>query len=110
MGERTVRGRRIARPRTRIARQQMLPQMEMEMPPMSAVNPFANLNMEVMQQHEQQQIFQQEQHPEQRLEQQLAHYVPMGHKRMLSCGMETNMDFADAPFLQRREDVDMDCS
>jgi hypothetical protein len=106
MSERNVRGRRIARPRTRIARQQMHPEMDMQMPPMSAVNPFASLNMEMMQQHEQQPIFRQEQQPEQ----QLANYVPMGHKRMLSCGMETNMDFGDAPFLQRREDVDMDCS
>jgi hypothetical protein len=28
---------------------------------------------------------------------------------MVSCGMEA-MDFGDAPFLQRREDVEMDCS
>lgn len=37
----------------------------------------------------------------------------MGHRRMTSCGIEANMtlnDFVDAPFLQRREDVDMDCS
>lgn len=32
-----------------------------------------------------------------------------GHKRMTSCGMEA-MDFGEAPFLSRREDVEMDCS
>ncbi|KIV89665.1 hypothetical protein PV10_07050 [Exophiala mesophila] len=35
--------------------------------------------------------------------------TPTGHRRMVSCGMEA-MDFADAPFLARREDVEMDCS
>lgn len=32
-----------------------------------------------------------------------------GHRRMVSCGMEA-MDFGEAPFLSRREDVEMDCS
>lgn len=32
------------------------------------------------------------------------------HKRMTSCGMEAMMDFGEAPFLQPRQDVEMDCS
>jgi hypothetical protein len=33
-----------------------------------------------------------------------------GHRRIMSCGMEAAMDFGEASFLQRREDVEMDCS
>ncbi|KAK4935378.1 hypothetical protein LTR10_023556 [Elasticomyces elasticus] len=57
---------------------------EPQMLPTSAFNPFAEMAV---------------QQPE-------GHF---GHKRMMSCGMEA-MDFGDAPFLQRREDVEMDCS
>ena len=32
-----------------------------------------------------------------------------GHKRMMSCGMEA-MDFSEATFLSRRDDMEMDCS
>lgn len=39
-------------------------------------------------------------------------FVQSGHKRMTSCGVEATVmnDFSEATFLQRREDVDMDCS
>lgn len=109
MGDRHARGRRMARPRTRLLRQQMNApmQMDMQMPPTSDLNPFANLNMEMMQEYEHEHIFQQEQDEPQ---QQLADFVPMGHRRMLSCGMEASMDFGEASFLQKREDVEMDCS
>ena len=46
-------------------------------------------------------------------EQPIAPSVVSQHKRMTSCGIEANMfmsDFVDAGFLQRREDIEMDCS
>ena len=76
-------GRRMAMPRSRIRTRQ--PQM----PSTPAVNPFANMTV---------------QQPEPSLGSQFV------HQRMVSCGMEAAMDFGDAPFLQRREDVEMDCS
>ena len=89
IGERTrqqFNGRRMAMPRSRSRLQQ---QTEQQMPPTSAVNPFANFAAP---------------QPESGFG---GHF---GHKRMMSCGMEAAMDFGDAPFLQRREDVEMDCS
>ncbi|KAJ9606642.1 hypothetical protein H2200_008650 [Cladophialophora chaetospira] len=86
IGERTrqqFNGRRMAMPKSR-SRQPAPP-----MPPTSAVNPFANFSAP---------------QPE---PQYGGHF---GHKRMMSCGMEAAMDFGEAPFLQRREDVEMDCS
>jgi hypothetical protein len=66
---------------------------EMPMPP-TAFNPFENLQMQP--------------------EPQQYGFVPEKthcHRRMMSQGMEAEMiDFDDASFLQRREDVDMDCS
>ena len=76
-------GRRMAMPKSR--NRSFQPQM----PPTSAVNPFANMAM-------------------QETEQSFGGHS--GHKRMMSCGMEAAMDFGDAPFLQRREDIEMDCS
>ena len=79
-------GRRLAVPRTRGRFSQ---QPDSQMAPTSAINPFANFAAP---------------QPE----------VPLGghfgHRRMMSCGMEAAMDFGEAPFLQRREDVEMDCS
>lgn len=77
-------GRRMAMPKTRNRFQPTEPQM----PPTSAFNPFANMAMP-------------------QPEPQFGGHI--GHKRMMSCGMEA-MDFGDASFLQRREDVEMDCS
>ena len=109
IGERHLRGRKMAKPRSRVQRQPMngFMQMDMQMPPTSAVNPFASINMEMMQQPEEETaFFQQQQEPQANL----PDHVPMGHRRMLSCGMEVGMDFAEATFLQRRDDVEMDCS
>ncbi|KIY01068.1 uncharacterized protein Z520_03734 [Fonsecaea multimorphosa CBS 102226] len=79
-------GRRMAMPKSR---GRFFQQPETQMPPTSAANPFANMMV-------------------QQPETQLANHF--GHKRMMSCGMEAAMDFGEAPFLQRREDVEMDCS
>lgn len=73
--------RRMAMPKSR---RQPEPQMQ----PTSVSNPFAQMAA-------------------QPTEPQFGHQF--GHKRMMSCGMEA-IDFGDAPFLQRREDVEMDCS
>ncbi|KAK5324204.1 hypothetical protein LTR20_008118 [Exophiala xenobiotica] len=78
-------GRRIAMPRSR--NRQVQP-VEHQMPSTSAFNPFAGFAAP---------------QPEPQSG------AGLGHKRMVSCGMEA-MDFGDAPFLQRREDVEMDCS
>ncbi|KIW19759.1 hypothetical protein PV08_00333 [Exophiala spinifera] len=75
-------GRRIAMPKSR----SRVPQ-PMEAPT-STFNPFAHF---------------QAPQPE------YQNFTGFGHKRMVSCGMEA-MDFGEAPFLQRREDVEMDCS
>lgn len=109
LGERHGRGRRMAKPRTRFPRNPLneVSQVDMQMPPSSAVNPFASINREMMQQQEDAPVFHQEQAGPQ---QQFSNFVPMGHRRILSCGMEANMDFGDAPFLEKREDVEMDCS
>ena len=109
IGDRHMRGRKVAKPRSRLPRQQInaFQPMEMQMPPNSAINPFTSLNMQMMQQPEHENFFQ---HEVQQQEQQLPAHVPMGHRRMLSCGMESTMDFGEAAFLQRREDVEMDCS
>jgi hypothetical protein len=85
-------GRRVAKPKSR-ARTQFMEMDNMPMPP-SVFNPFEQLQTQ----------------PEPR---------PYGfapekthcHRRIMSCGMEANVtDFEDASFLQRREDIDMDCS
>ncbi len=109
LGERHSRRRKLAKPRTRVQRPQItgFQTMEMQMPPTLAMNPFASINVEVMQQPQQESMLHQEQSQAQYS---LPDHVPMGHKRMLSCGMEATMDFGDAAFLQRREDVEMDCS
>jgi len=78
-------GRRIAAPRTRTRAVQPT---EPTMPPTSAFSAFADIATP---------------QPEPQFG------SAFGHKRMMSCGMEA-MDFGDAPFLQRREDVEMDCS
>ena len=81
-------GRRVANPKPRLRRNVQ------EMPAAPAVfNPFADLGMI------------QEQPP--------TSPAVSHHRRMMSCGMEANLamnDFAEAGFLQRREDVEMDCS
>ncbi|KIW32289.1 uncharacterized protein PV07_03847 [Cladophialophora immunda] len=79
-------GRRMAMPKTR---GRFFQQPETQMPPTSAANPFANMIVH-------------------QPDNQLANHF--GHKRMVSCGMEAAMDFGEASFLQRREDVEMDCS
>ncbi|OAL35087.1 hypothetical protein AYO20_05564 [Fonsecaea nubica] len=79
-------GRRMALPKSR---SRFFQQPETPMPPSAAANPFANMMGQL---------------PETKS----AH--PHGHKRMVSCGMEAAMDFGEASFLQRREDVEMDCS
>jgi hypothetical protein len=89
IGERTrqhFNGRRMAMPKSR---GRFLHQSEPQIPPTSSVNPFANFMAP------------------QPGPQFGGHF---GHKRMMSCGMEAAMDFGEAPFLQRREDVEMDCS
>ncbi|KAJ9641190.1 uncharacterized protein PV06_01041 [Exophiala oligosperma] len=78
-------GRRIAMPKSR----NRLPQSITEASTSSTFNPFANF---------------QAPQPEPQNTAGFGH-----HKRMMSCGMEA-MDFGEAPFLQRREDVEMDCS
>jgi len=75
-------GRRIMMPKSRNRPVQSIEQ------PTAHFNPFSNFAL---------------QQPEPQFDQ---HF---GHKRMTSCGMEA-MDFGDAPFLARREDVEMDCS
>jgi hypothetical protein len=88
IGERTRQrfgGRRMAMPKSRGRCQQPEPQFA----PTSNVNPFANVAVP---------------QPEATF---TGHF---GHRRMMSCGMEAAMDFGEAPFLQRREDVEMDCS
>lgn len=79
-------GRRMAMPKPR---SRFLQQPMSQMPPTSAINPFADM---VVPQTE------------------VQFGGHFGHKRMVSCGMEAAMDFGEAPFLQRREDVEMDCS
>ncbi|KIX02494.1 uncharacterized protein Z518_08435 [Rhinocladiella mackenziei CBS 650.93] len=78
-------GRRIVMPKSR---NRMMPPAEPPMPPTSAFNPFSNLASQ---------------------QQKLQFGGGFGHRHMMGCGMEA-MDFGDAPFLQRREDVEMDCS
>lgn len=75
-------GRRIMMPKSRNRLVQSIEQ------PTPAFNPFSNFAV---------------QQAEPQFGQQF------GHKRMTSCGMEA-MDFGEAPFLSRREDVEMDCS
>ncbi|ETI22548.1 hypothetical protein G647_06624 [Cladophialophora carrionii CBS 160.54] len=79
-------GRRMAMPKSRSRFHQ---KAEPQMPPTSTVNPFANFAAP-----------------------QAGAFFDghFGHKRMMSCGMEAAADFGEAPFLQRREDVEMDCS
>jgi len=82
-------GRKVAVPRSRVRSGQVA---EPPMPPTAAFNPFANIAME-----QREPIF---------------GFTPTRHRRMMSCGMEANLmnDFGEASFLQRREDVEMDCS
>ena len=94
IGEPQIPGRRMAKPKSKIRTQ---PQPQAATPATSAWNPFANLNIEKPQPQPQA----------------VNHY--QGHRRILSCGVEANMmmsmnDFGEASFLQRREDVEMDCS
>lgn len=84
-GQRFAHGRRIAAPKSRARPAQPT---EPPMPPTSAFSAFANMATQPS-------------------EPQFG--ASFGHKRMVSCGMEV-MDFGDASFLQRREDVEMDCS
>ena len=84
------RGRRIAKPKSRVRNSGMQGVESMPLPPTSAVNPFAAVQMIPAQEQPQFQF---------------------GHKRGMSCGVEASMmDFGEAVFLQRREDVEMDCS
>ena len=112
MGDRNRRGRKMAKPRTRVQRQQTngFMQMDMQMPPTSAVNPFADINLDMMQHADAENMFFQHQQQQPEVQNTLPDHVPMGHRRMQSCGMQAGMDFEDASFLQRREDVEMDCS
>jgi hypothetical protein len=109
IGDHQAHGRKVAKPRSRLLRQPMVSnaQMDFQMPPSSGINPFASINMEMMQESQPEALFCTEQ---QMVEQQLPSHVPMGHRRILSCGMEASMDFGEAPFLQRREDTEMDFS
>lgn len=85
-------GRKVAKPRSRV-RSNFMEMSDMPMPP-SVFNPFEQIQMPA--------------------EPQPYGFVPEKthcHRRMMSCGMEANMsDFEEASFLQRRDDVDMDCS
>lgn len=85
-------GRKVAKPRSRV-RSNFMEMSDMPMPP-SAFNPFEQVPMQP--------------------EPQPYGFVPEKthcHRRIMSCGMEANMaDFEEASFLQRRDDVDMDCS
>lgn len=90
-----ARGRKVAKPKSRVRQSVMTSMDSMPMPP-SAFNPFENLQMQTEPQH-----FGFSPVPEK------THC----HRRIMSVGMEETMtDFEDASFLQRREDVDMDCS
>jgi hypothetical protein len=85
IGERTrqqFNGRRLAVPKSR-------GRLHQQPEPTSAANPFANMAAA---------------QPE------VSFGTNFGHRRMMSCGMEAAMDFGEAPFLSRREDVEMDCS
>jgi hypothetical protein len=75
-------GRRMAMPKSRARPVQAVQQ------PASIYNPFSNLGAQ---------------------QSQPQFGGEYGHKRMMSCGMEA-MDFGDASFLAKREDVEMDCS
>ncbi|EXJ58474.1 hypothetical protein A1O7_05899 [Cladophialophora yegresii CBS 114405] len=89
IGERTrqnFNGRRMAMPKSR---SRFHHQAEPQIPSTSTVNPFANFAAP-----QSGALFG-------------GHF---GHKRMMSCGMEAAADFGEAPFLQRREDIEMDCS
>jgi hypothetical protein len=90
--QQNAQGRKVAKPRSRV-RQNFMEMNEMPMPP-SAFNPFAQMTAQP--------------------EPQPYGFVPEKthcHRRIMSCGMESNMvDFEEASFLQRRDDVDMDCS
>lgn len=90
--QQNARGRKVAKPRSRV-RSNFMEMSDMPMPP-SVFNPFEQVQMQP--------------------EPQSFGFVPEKthcHRRMMSCGMEASMtDFEDASFLQRREDVDMDCS
>lgn len=84
-------GRRIILPKTRTRPVIPTPELQPPMPPTAHVNPFATVS-----------LIPPTQEP-------AVGAAPHGHKRMVSCGIEA-MDFSDAAFLQRREDVEMDCS
>lgn len=90
--QQNARGRKVAKPRTRV-RSNFNEMSDMPMPP-STFNPFEQVPMQP--------------------EPQPYGFVPEKahcHRRMMSCGMEASMtDFEEASFLQRRDDVDMDCS
>lgn len=84
-------GRRMVKPKTRV-RGPVIP------PPPTNFNPFANIAVIP---EEAQPVFSP------------PPPVSSHHTRVLSCGMEANLsfhDFGEASFLQRRDDVDMDCS
>ena len=96
-----IAGRRVAKPRSRV-RTTMAATQDMSAAPVQ-FNPFAGLGMI----------------PEQVALPPSPILTPAPgkscHTRMLSCGMEMNNwsfmnEFADVGFLQRREDVEMDCS
>ncbi|ETN46757.1 uncharacterized protein HMPREF1541_00946 [Cyphellophora europaea CBS 101466] len=87
-----ARGRKVAKPKSRV-RSNFMDMSDMPMPP-STFNPFEQIQLQP--------------------EPQSYGFVPEKthcHRRMMSCGMEASMtDFEEPSFLQRREDVDMDCS
>ncbi|RMD40795.1 hypothetical protein DV735_g4346, partial [Chaetothyriales sp. CBS 134920] len=84
-------GRKMAKPRTRVRETQMYGADAHQMPYAGAVGAFGGVEM-------------------------LPTTIPaqplgLDNRAELHCGFEANtMDFGHAPFLQRREDVDMDCS
>jgi hypothetical protein len=85
------RGRKMAKPRSRVRATQMHGVQDYAMPPVTASNPFAAVQMMPMQDQ--------------------AISFGFGHQVDVSCGVEAQaMDFGEAPFLQRREDTEMDCS
>ena len=109
-----MKGRRMAKPRSRLMRQQSSGLMgggmmqveetpvQFQMPPTSVGNPFDGLQMQDQQDQQMFGGFNPVQQP------------AAGHRRMLSCGMEAamgdNCGFAEASFLARKEDAEMDCS
>ncbi|RMZ80841.1 hypothetical protein DV737_g2838, partial [Chaetothyriales sp. CBS 132003] len=93
-------GRKMAKPRSRYRETQMYGVDAHPVPPTGAVNAFASVQM--LARAEQSATSTAAAPPQ---------TFGFENRADMSCGVEANlMDFGDAPFLQRLEDVDMDCS